>query len=291
MKKPRVRLLRLAGVVAVMFAAGIALGVSYQWYQWPIFPAPFFVTAADNAAQPEGAPPVANAFAPVVPVAPTIVPSPQRTPAAVLKVPALQRVAPAPPPANSSNTVVLNPVVQPPAPQPRPGGNALMIPRIQPSHPVDTIPVIGSAGQTIWVPRAIEGCWQGTGASSLQYLGGCPNAVSGRTKPIKLRWCFRRIGSQPLTLTMAHGQYGNRVAQRWDVTGAHGETIELRETISYTTMMFMHVVDEGDWTCRITAAGELHCDEHELARCGPAIWMQPPWFRGSGWITAQRAGR
>jgi hypothetical protein len=69
----------------------------------------------------------------------------------------------------------------------------------------DRLPVIGSEGQTIWVPRAIEGCWAGRGDSRLQYLGGCPNMFSGGTSPVKLRWCFRQMGDQPLTLVMAKG--------------------------------------------------------------------------------------
>ncbi len=55
-------------------------------------------------------------------------------------------------------------------------------------------------------------------------------------------------------------------------------------------MMFLHVVDVGDWNCRITSSDELICQEHELAKCGPAKWMQAPWFRGSGSVTARRAG-
>jgi hypothetical protein len=51
--------------------------------------------------------------------------------------------------------------------------------------------------------------------------------------------------------------------------GRRGQTIELREKISYKTMMFLQVVDVGDWSCRITPANELVCVEHELARCGP----------------------
>jgi hypothetical protein len=293
MKKRKPRPLRLIAIVAILFIAGVTLGVSYRWYEWSIFPMPFFVTAADNAAPSEGAPPPppSDILAQNAPAAPSSVPSSVWTPDIFSKVPAIQPATPAPTPARNANVVVLNPV-QPPAPQPPPpGGNSLMLPQVPQSHPVDTLPVIGDAGQTIWVPRAIEGCWQGSGGSSLEYLGGCPNMVSGRTTPIKLRWCFRRFGNQPLTLTMAHGHYGGRVSQRWDVTGAHGQTIELRETISYMTMMFLHVVDVGHWTCRITGAGQLQCDEHELARCGPGPWLQPPWFRGSGWVTAQRAGR
>jgi len=284
-----IRLPGLVAVAAVLFIAGIALGVSYRWYEWSIFPVPFFVTAADNAAPSQGEPSETNLLSPGAPAAPMIVPSPEWTPDIFSKAPVPQASAPAPPPANSGNVVVLNPV-RPPAAQSTSGGNSLMLPQVQPSQPVDTLPVIGSGGQTIWVPRAIEGCWEGSGGSRLEYLGGCPNMVSGTTTPIKLRWCFRRIGNQPLTLTMARGQYPGRVTQRWEVTAARGQEIQLRETISYMTMMFLHVVDVGDWSCRITPADELVCEEHELARCGPAKFMQGPWFRGSGWVTARRAG-
>ena len=126
-----------------------------------------------------------------------------------------------------------------------------MLPQLQPREPADRLPVIGSEGQTIWVPRTIEGCWAGSGGARLQYLGGCPNMFSGSSSPSKLRWCFRRMGKQPLTLTMAKGQYPGRVSQRWEVTAARGQTIELRERISYKTMIFLHVVDVGDWSCRM----------------------------------------
>jgi hypothetical protein len=187
------------------------------------------------------------------------------------------------------NVTVLNPVV-PPAAQFPAVKNELTLPREESAQgSADRLPAIGDNGQTIWVPRAIEGCWVGTGDASPQYLGGCPNIFSGATSPVRLRWCFRRTGDRPLTLIMAKGQYPGRVSQHWGVTGAHGQTIDLRETIGYRTMIVMHVVDVGDWTCRIAADDELECDEHELARCGPGNWLQVPWFRGSGEVTARRA--
>ncbi|HVA81678.1 MAG TPA: hypothetical protein VNF29_12200 [Candidatus Binataceae bacterium] len=281
--KHNVRLLKLAGVLAVLFGAGIVLGVGYRWLQESIFPAPLFVTAANNSAP-------ADAVTPPNPVPPAIAPS-ANSPSGnsssemISNAPVVQ--PPKPAPQGAGNVVVLNPV-QPPAAPPAPSGNELRLPQVQSPQTTDRLPVIGGDGQTIWMPRAIEGCWQGSGGSHLQYLGGCPNMVSGTTSPIKLRWCFRRIGNQPLTLTMAKGQYPGRVRQRWEVMSAHGQTMALRETISYQTMMFLHVVDVGDWTCRITPAGQLECQEHEMAHCGPAKWMQPPWFRGSGWVTARR---
>jgi len=288
MKKSKTRRLKLIAVAAIPFVAGIALGMSYQWYKWSIFPVPFFVTAADNAAPAEGAALSSDLLTRPAPPASSFASSPQTTPEALSKVPALQPTVPASTPAHNA-VAVLRPVM-PPAAQPH-GANSLTLPQAQQSHQTETIPAVGVNGRTIWVPRAIEGCWQGSGDSSIEYLGGCPNLVSGRSTPIQLRWCFRRMGEQPLTLTMAHGHYGGRVAQRWDVMGARGETIELRETISYMTMMFLHVVDVGYWTCRITPSDELRCNEHELARCGPTAWMQPPWFRASGWVVARRAGR
>lgn len=106
--------------------------------------------------------------------------------------------------------------------------------------------------------------------------------------PVKLRWCFRRLGNGPLTLTMARGKYRNHVSQHWEVTGAHGRTINLRETISYRTMAFMQVVDVGEWTCRITSSDQLECSNHELAQCGPGKWLRGPWFSGNGWVSARR---
>jgi hypothetical protein len=281
----------LAVIVAVLFVAGIALGVGYRWYQGSIIPAPFFVTAAGNSAPSDTEAQQSDLLSPANPAPPSALPSSQWTPDIFSKASPIAQSTPAPAPANSSNVVVLNQVKQPPAARPPAGGNELMLPQMQQSHPVDTIPALGAAGQTIWVPRAIEGCWEGSGGSRLEYLGGCPNMVSGKTSPIKLRWCFRQLGNQPLQLMMARGQYPGRVTQRWNVTGAQGQTIRLRETISYNTMMFLHVVDVGDWSCRITPGDQLQCDENELARCGPGPWMQAAWFRGSGWVTARRAGR
>ncbi|MHB8381789.1 MAG: hypothetical protein ACYDC3_05560 [Candidatus Binataceae bacterium] len=288
------RLLRVAVVLAILFGAGIVLGVGYRLYQGSIIPNPFFVTAAGNLTPSASEALSSNVATVNVPAAPTAASSPELSAAIIPNAP----IAPSPTPApaqntasqnTASNVVVLNQVKPPSPPPPPPGGNALMLPQVQPQESTtDRIPVIGSEGQTIWVPQAIEGCWEGRGGSRLQYLGGCPNLMSGSTSPITLRWCFRRMGTQPLTLTMAKGQYPGRVQQRWEVMSAQGQTMHLRETISYNTMMFMHVVDVGDWSCRITPADELACDENELARCGPAKWMQPPWFRGSGWVTSRR---
>lgn len=277
------RLLRLVGLLAILFGAGIALGVGYQWYQGAIIPGSFFVTAADNVA-PSGGEALSSNVA-----APAAIQSPSSSSGTISNATPVQ--SPTPALQSDSNVVVLNQIKAAPIPPPS-GGNELMLPQVQPNEsPVDRLPVIGSQGETIWVPQAIEGCWEGTGDARLQYLGGCPNLMSGRTSPIKLRWCFQRMGNQPLTLTMAKGQYGGRVSQRWVVMSARGQTIALRETISYMTMMFLHVVDVGDWSCRITVADELICHEHELAKCGPAKWMQAPWFRGSGSVTSRRVSR
>jgi hypothetical protein len=189
----------------------------------------------------------------------------------------------------TTSVEVIKPVA-PPAIPPAAGSNELKLPQVQPNQAADRLPVIGSRGETIWLPRAIEGCWQGSGRSRLQYLGGCPNMMCGTNTPIRLRWCFKRVGSEPLTLTMARGRYGKRVRQRWDVRWARGQTIALRETISYRTMMFLQVEDIGDWTCRITADDQLAREEHEVARCGPARWIRSPWFSGSGWVNASRIG-
>lgn len=274
--------LKLAGVLVILFGAGIVLGVGYEWLQGAIIPGAFFVTAAGNSAPSDG-----EALSSDV-AAPAAIQSPSSSSATISNATPVE--SPTPALQSDSNVVVLNQIKPSPIPSPS-GGNELMLPQVQPNQsPADRLPVIGSQGETIWVPQAIEGCWEGTGDSRLQYLGGCPNLMSGRTSPIKLRWCFQRMGNQPLILTMAKGQYGGRVSQRWVVMSARGQTIALRETISYMTMMFLHVVDVGDWSCRITSSDELICQEHELAKCGPAKWAQAPWFRGSGSVTAKRAG-
>jgi hypothetical protein len=306
-------LLKFAGVLAVLFATGIVLGLGYEWYHGTIVPAQFFTTAAGNAAPSQIGAPATNAPTAANPAESVPLPlaKPNSETAADTSAPGgtppqmlLPRSAPntgqgsnaqvvQPQKAASqanSNVAVLNPVV-PLAAQPTSRGGELTLPQGGSSQgPGDRLPAIGSQGQTIWVPRAIEGCWAGTGDSSLQYLGGCPNIFSTETSPVKLRWCFSRIGDRPLELIMARGQYPGRVSQRWEVTGAQGQTIDLRETIGYRTMMFMHVVDVGDWTCHISADDQLFCTEHELARCGPSNWLQAPWFRGSGEVTARRAG-
>jgi len=274
----------LAGILAALFAVGIGLGLGFRWFEGSMIPDRFLVTAAGNAAPSEIEASAPAVSAPSIqPAGKVLLPSPQATPAASSNQPP---VAPAKPPAQTNNVVVLSRVAPTATPSP---SNEMTLPQLQQGNS-DRLPVIGSQGQTIWVPRAIEGCWAGSGGGSLEYLGGCPNLFSGGSTPIRLRWCFRRVGNQPLTLTMAKGQYPGRVSQRWDVMGAKGQTIELREKISYTTMMFLHVVDVGDWTCRITRDDELVCDEHELARCGPGKWMQGPWFRGTGLVTARRVG-
>ncbi|HTT76610.1 MAG TPA: hypothetical protein VMF50_11615 [Candidatus Binataceae bacterium] len=283
------RLLKLAGLLVLLFAVGIGFGAGYEWYRGSLIPSQIFVTAGDNEAQ--SASPPAPASGTGQPAASLVLPEPNpaapvRPPAPQLPKPAAQLPKPIPP--SSGNVVVLNPV-KPAAPSSPPStANELTLSRAQPPASADRLPVIGSGGQTIWVPRAIEGCWAGSGGSSIQYLGGCPNLASGANTPVRLRWCFRRVGNQPLTLIMARGKYPGRVSQRWNVTGAHGQTINLQETISYNTMMFLHVVDVGEWTCSITRGDELVCSEHELARCGPAPWLRAPWFRGSGWVTARR---
>ena len=280
--------LKFAGVLVALFAGGIALGLGYEWYRGLIIPAQLFVTAAGNVSPSEREPPVANQSPPGYPAAGIVLPAPNAKPAMPSNAQAIQPSKPVS--QTNSNVVVLNPANPPARPMPN-GGNELMLPQSQPNEQsADRLPVIGSEGQTILVPRAIEGCWAGSGDSRLQYLGGCPNMFSGGASPVKLRWCFRRMGDQPLTLLMAKGQYRGQVSQHWDVMGARGQTIELREKISYKTMMFLQVVDVGDWSCRITPADELVCEEHELARCGPGKWMQGPWFRGSGWVTARRVG-
>ena len=287
--KRRTRLLKAAGMLAILFGAGIALGVGYRWYRGSIIPAPFFVTAAGNVAPPEAEALAPNVAAVSNPATPAAIPSPSSSPGMISNAPPVS--PPKPASELNSNVVVLN-QIKPSPPPPSPGSNELMLPQVQPKETTaDRLPVIGSQGETIWVPQAIEGCWEGSGDGRLQYLGGCPNMMSGPTSPIKLRWCFQRMGNQPLTLTMAKGQYGGRVSQRWEVMSAHGQTIALRETISYMTMMFLHVVDVGDWICRITSADELICQEHELAKCGPGKWMQAPWFRGSGSVTSRRVSR
>jgi hypothetical protein len=292
------RIIRIIATMVILFGCGIAMGAVILWYHGGILAPPFLVTAAGSAA------PAPNEQ--VEPLTATLRNSPVLGPGAMSPAP-LSTPIPAPatvanlpiaipthqptPTAPGGNVVVLNQVA-PPAPRQSPAtGAALVLPQAEAQGgAADRLPIIGGSGQTIWVPRAIEGCWQGTGGASLEYLGGCPNAVSGISTPIQLRWCFRRVGNQPLTLIMARGQYPGRVSQRWEVVGASGRTISLRETISYHTMVFMHVVDVGDWTCTISQTDQLECTEHELARCGPGSWMQPPWFRGSGWVRAHRVG-
>jgi hypothetical protein len=282
-----VRPLKLAVLLAGLFAAGILLGLGYQWYRGLIVPSESFLTAAGIATPSE-----IEAWSSETPAPGNLVssmgpPSPQSNTPMTSNAPPAQLSQPIPSP--NSNVTVLNsakpPVVSLPA-----RSDELTLPQSHAQESAERLPAIGSGGQTIWVPRAIEGCWAGTGGSSLQYLGGCPDMFSGNSSPIKLRWCFRRMGDQPLTLMMAKGQYPGRVSQRWDVVGAHGQTIELREKISYMTMVFLRVVDVGDWSCRITAGDELVCDEHEVARCGPGGWMNGPWFRGNGSVTARRVG-
>lgn len=302
--KRRIRVLKFAAVLAVLFAAGIALGLGYDWYRG--FPPEFFVTAAGNAESSGAVMPAANTLLHANPVEGNPVPSSKPSVQDVAQAPSdlaakmqlpvepsSEASAPSkpqtPPPGNGSNVAVLKPVA-PVAGQFATAKNELTLPRPGSQEgQADRLPTIGSEGEAIWVPRAIEGCWAGKGDASLQYLGGCPNIFSEATSPVRLRWCFRRIGDRPLTLIMAKGQYPGRVSQRWEVAGAHGQTIELRETIGYRTMMVMHVVDVGDWTCRIAADNELECSEHELARCGPGNWLQVPWFRGRGEVTARRA--
>jgi hypothetical protein len=304
-------LLKFAGMLAVLFATGIVLGLGYEWYRGAIAPAEFFTTAAGNAAPSQTVAPTTNAPAAANPALTVRVPSAKPNtgnradtlasagaPPQMLLPPSAPNTAQRSnprlvPPQKAasqanSNVAVLTPVV-PPAAQSRSG--ELTLPQAgSAQEPGDRLPAIGSQGQTIWVPRAIEGCWAGTGDSSLQYLGGCPNIFSTQTSPVRLRWCFSRIGDRPLTLVMAKGQYPGRVSQHWDVTGAQGQTIELRETIAYRTMMFMHVVDVGDWSCHIAPDDQLLCREHELARCGPSDWLQAPWFSGTGEVTARRSG-
>jgi len=300
-----VRLFKFAGMLAALFAVGIFLGLGYDWFRG--IPPEFFITAAGNAAPSEAAIPAANALLPAIPAGSITSPPPKpsvqtaaQAPtdlAAKMMLPAKpnsSQAAPIKPKAttanNSGNVMVLNSMV-PPASQSPTVKNELTLPHADLSQgsSADRLPAIGDEGQTIWVPRAIEGCWVGSGDASLQYLGGCPNIFSGATSPVRLRWCFRRTGDRPLTLVMAKGQYPGRVSQKWNVTGARGQTIDLRETIGYETMIVMHVVDVGDWTCHIEADNELICGEHELARCGPGNWLQVPWFRGSGEVTARRA--
>lgn len=277
---------RLAGILGALFAVGIGLGLGIRWWNGSIVPDQLFVTAGGNAAPSEiEAPPQNVSAQPLLPPGNVLLASPVATPAIASNQPA---ASPSTPAQSQNNNVVVLKRAQPAA-TPTPSSE-LVLPRLQQGNSADRLPVIGSEGQTIWVPRAIEGCWAGSGGGSLEYLGGCPNLFSGGSTPIRLRWCFRRVGDRPLTLTMAKGQYPGRVSQRWDVMGAKGQTIELREKISYTTMMFLHVVDVGDWTCRITRDDRLICDEHELAHCGPGKWMQGPWFRGTGLVTARRIG-
>ncbi|HLX36161.1 MAG TPA: hypothetical protein VKR29_00115 [Candidatus Binataceae bacterium] len=293
----KLRPLMFAGVLLGLFAIGGALGLGFQWYRGWTITTPFFVTAGNNNEElSKNEAPASDVLAESRPAASTIVPSP--APPAISMSNQLGQpsqferqlsqsrgllATPLPPP-TTNNTLALNQVR--PAPMP-PASNELTVPGQQ-QQSSDRLPALGSQGQTIWVPRAIEGCWEGSGDSSMQYLGGCPNMMSGHMTPIKLRWCFRRIGNEPLKLLMARGAYGGRVAQRWSVTGAEGQSIRFQETISYQTMMFLQVVDVGEWNCRITANDQLSCDEHEQARCGPGGWVQPPWFRGSGWVTARR---
>jgi hypothetical protein len=262
---------RFVGVLLLLFVAGIALGLGYQWLGGSIIPPQLFVNAAGNAAPLAIEAPAADVPAARNPTTSMVLPSPETTPGITSNQPSV-RPSKSAPQANG-NVVVLNPVKPPATPLPSGG---MILPQSQPGSSTDRLPVIGSEGHTIWVPRAIEGCWAGSGGGRLQYLGGCPNLFTGSSSPIALRWCFRRMGNQPLTLTAAKGQYPGRVSQRWDVIAAKGQTIELREKISYKTMVFLHVVDVGDWSCRITSADELVCDEHELARCGPGKWMQGP---------------
>jgi hypothetical protein len=276
--------LKFAGILAGLFAIGIIGGFAYQWSHGPILYTPFVVTAANNPASSETTEPNVDVLAQTSPPASAIA-SAQPTPVSMSNL--LSKTQPTPGPFHQgSNVIVLN-SVRPATPPPVPSENELTLPETQRKEPTDRLPALGDDGQTIWVPRAIEGCWQGTGDSHLEYLGGCPNMFSGHTSPVQLRWCFRRIGNQPLTLSMAKGQYGGRVKQRWVVTGASGQSIQLRETISYDTMMFLHVVDTGNWDCRITENDQLACDEHELARCGPGPWMEGPWFSGNGWVKAR----
>ncbi len=277
------RFLKVIIVLVILFGIGIGIGVGYRSLQGTLFPAPFLASAG-NPTPLANVQQSSNVAAVNEPAAPVSIPSPSALLSTVQKPAPPHPASPTP---QNNNVVVLNQTK--PESIPKPGGNELMLPQLQPKQATaGRVPAIGSQGETIWLPQAIEGCWQGKGGSQLQYLGGCPNGVSGASTPITLRWCFERIGNEPLKLKMAKGQYPGRVRQRWDVMSAAGQTIRLRETISYKTMMFLHVVDVGNWSCRITPNNQLECNENELARCGPTKWMQAPWFRGSGWVSARR---
>src|SRR5579875_2316696 len=109
MKKSKTRRLKLIAVAAIPFVAGIALGMGYQWYKWSIFPVPFFVTAADNAVSTDRPAPSSDLLSRA---ASSFASSPQTTPEALSKVPALQPTVPAPTPAHNA-VAVLRPVMPP----------------------------------------------------------------------------------------------------------------------------------------------------------------------------------
>jgi hypothetical protein len=181
------KLLKLAGVLVALFAVGIAFSLGYEWYRGSIIPAQLFVIVAGKVSLSELEPPVANESPLGYPADGIVFPAPNVKSAMPSNAPAIQSSKPVS--QTNSNVAVLNP---PTMPMPT-GGNELMLPQSQPNgQSAERLPMIGSEGQTIWVPRAIEGCWAGSGDSGLQYLGGCPNMFSGGTSSVKLRWCFRR---------------------------------------------------------------------------------------------------
>ena len=175
-----------------------ALGLGYRWLGGSIIPPQLFVTAAGNAAPSTIEAPAADVPAPRNLTASIVLPSPETTRGISSNQPSVQPSKSAP--QANGNVVVLNPV-KPPA-MPLPSGGTIL-PQSQPGSSTDRLPVIGREGHTIWVPRAIEGCWAGSGGGRLQYLGGCPNLFTGSSSPIALRWGFRRMGNQPLTQTTA----------------------------------------------------------------------------------------
>jgi len=81
--KRRTRLLKVAGMLAILFGAGIALGVGYRWYQGSIVPAPFFVTAAGNVAPSEAEALTPNVAAVSNPATPAAIPLPSSSSAMI----------------------------------------------------------------------------------------------------------------------------------------------------------------------------------------------------------------
>ena len=103
----KLRPLIFAGMVVVLFAIGGALALAYQWYRGWTITAPFFVTAADDAAPAKPASPAADVLAASRPAAGPIATSPQPTAASMSNQLGQQLPTPAAVP-TSNNALVLN---------------------------------------------------------------------------------------------------------------------------------------------------------------------------------------